>query len=106
MAVPSWAVGTALGVIAGNLLPSRLVSALSVALFGMFIACFVPPAKKNRVLLCAIPVCFFLSYMAFRLPYIGELSEGTRAVILTVIIAAVLAAVFPVKDEEKGEAEP
>ena len=105
VAVPSWAVGTALGVIAGNLLPSRLVSALSVALFGMFIACFVPPAKKNRVLLCAIPVCFFLSYMAFRLPYIGELSEGTRAVILTVIIAAVLAAVFPVKDEEKGEAE-
>ncbi len=101
IAVPAWSVGTALGVIAGNLLPARLVSALSVALFGMFIACFVPPAKQNRVLFCAIPVSFALSYLAFRLPYIGELSEGTRSVLLTVIIATVLAIFFPLKDEEE-----
>ena len=101
VAVPSWAIGTALGIIAGNILPARIVSALSVALYGMFIACFIPPAKKDRVLLFAIPVCFLLSYLAFRLPYIGELSEGTRAVILTVVIASVLAIAFPVKDEEE-----
>ncbi|MBO6000158.1 MAG: AzlC family ABC transporter permease [Spirochaetales bacterium] len=104
VAVPAWSVGTALGVIAGNILPANLVSALSVALYGMFIACFLPPAKQNRVLLCAIPVCFFLSYVAFRMPVIGDLSEGTRAVILTVLIATVLALVFPLKDE-KEEAE-
>ena len=101
VAVPSWAIGTALGIIAGNILPARIVSALSVALYGMFIACFVPPAKQDRVLLFAIPVCFLLSYIAFRLPYIGELSEGTRAVILTVLIATVLAIAFPIKDEEE-----
>lgn len=101
VAVPSWAIGTALGIIAGNILPARIVSALSVALYGMFIACFIPPAKKDRALLFAIPVCFLLSYLAFRLPYIGELSEGTRAVILTVVIASVLAIAFPVKDEEE-----
>lgn len=105
VAVPSWAVGTALGIIAGNILPARIVSALSVALYGMFIACFIPPAKKDRVLLFAIPICFLLSYLAFRLPYIGELSEGTRAVILTVVIASVLAIAFPVKDEEE-EVQP
>lgn len=105
VAVPSWAIGTALGIIAGNILPARIVSALSVALYGMFIACFIPPAKKDRVLLFAIPVCFLLSYLAFRLPYIGELSEGTRAVILTVVIASVLAIAFPVKDEEE-EVQP
>ncbi len=105
VASPCWALGTMLGVIAGNLLPLRLVSALSVALYGMFIACFIPPAKKDRVLLFAIPVCFLLSYLAFRLPYIGELSEGTRAVILTVVIASVLAIAFPVKDEEE-EVQP
>jgi len=48
-------------------------------------------------------VCFALSYIAFRLPVIGELSEGTRAVILTVLIATVLAIAFPLKDEEEGE---
>ncbi|MBR1583288.1 MAG: AzlC family ABC transporter permease [Spirochaetales bacterium] len=105
VAVPSWAIGTALGIIAGNILPARIVSALSVALYGMFIACFIPPAKKDRVLLFAIPVCFLLSYLAFRLPYIGELSEGTRAVILTVVIASVLAIAFPVKGEEE-EVQP
>ena len=65
----------------------------------MFIACFVPPAKQNQILRFVIPVCFLLSYIAFRLPYIGELSEGTRSVILTVIISTVLALVFPLKDE-------
>ena len=99
--IPLWALGTSLGIIMGNLLPASLVSALSVALYGMFIACFIPPAKKDKVLLFAIPVCFLLSYLAFRLPYIGELSEGTRAVILTVVIASVLAVAFPVKDEEE-----
>ena len=104
VAVPAWSVGTALGVIAGNILPASLVSALSVALYGMFIACFLPPAKQNRILLCAIPVCFFLSYIAFRMPVIGDLSEGTRAVILTVLIATILAVAFPLKDEaEKAD---
>lgn len=104
VAVPAWSVGTALGIVAGNILPANIVSALSVALYGMFIACFVPPAKANKILLCAIPVCFLLSYLAFRMPYIGDLSEGTRAVILTVVIATVLAIAFPIKDED-GEVE-
>ena len=50
IAAPAWAGGTALGVIAGNLLPARAVSALSVALFGMFLAVIIPPARKNRVI--------------------------------------------------------
>ena len=105
VAVPAWSVGTALGIIAGNILPANLVSALSVALYGMFIACFVPPAKQNKILLCAIPMCFLLSYIASKMPVIGELSEGTRAVILTVLIATVLALAFPVKDETQEEEE-
>ena len=36
LAAPAWAMGTALGIIAGNLLPVRVVSALSVALYGRF----------------------------------------------------------------------
>ena len=102
VAVPAWSVGTALGVIAGNILPARLVSALSVALYGMFIACFIPPAKQNLILRFVIPMCFLLSYVATRIPYVGDLPEGTRAVILTVIISTVLALVFPVKDDEDG----
>ena len=51
VATPLWAVGTALGIIMGNLLPARVVSALSVALYGMFLAIIIPPARENKVVL-------------------------------------------------------
>lgn len=46
IAAPLWSLGTALGIWAGDLLPTNVVSALSVALYGMFLAVIVPPAKK------------------------------------------------------------
>ena len=48
LAAPGWAVGTALGIMAGNALPLRVVSALSVALYGMFLAIIIPPAAAAR----------------------------------------------------------
>lgn len=47
VAAPAWSIGTALGIIAGNLLPLRAVSALSVALYGMFLAIIIPPGAKE-----------------------------------------------------------
>ena len=41
ISVPPWALGTSLGIIAGNGLPANIVNALSVALYGMFIAIIV-----------------------------------------------------------------
>ena len=94
-AAPGWAIGTALGTIAGNLLPLRVVSALSVALYGMFLAVIIPPAKKDRVIAVLIVICFAASYCAAHLPFISELSEGTRTIILTVSIAGGAALLFP-----------
>lgn len=45
--LPGWAFGTMLGVIAGNIMSPRMVSAFSVALFGMFIAIIIPPSKQR-----------------------------------------------------------
>ena len=106
-AAPAWAVGTAAGVLAGSYLPARAVSALSVALFGMFIAIIVPPAKKNRVIAAAVAVCFLLSWACGVLPVVRNISSGIRIIILTVVISAAAALLFPVKDEEEvqgGEA--
>ena len=52
VALPGWSIGTAAGVIAGNLLPGDMVEALSVSLFGMFLAIIIPPARKDKVVLC------------------------------------------------------
>ena len=49
VAVPMWSIGTALGIIAGSVLPERIVSALSVALYGMFIAIIIPAARSSTV---------------------------------------------------------
>ncbi|MBQ3537764.1 MAG: AzlC family ABC transporter permease [Clostridia bacterium] len=101
-AVPMWAVGTALGVVAGNILPVSVVSALSVALYGMFMAVFIPPAKKDKVIACLVVISFSLSFLAGWLPVISDIAEGTRTIILTVIIAGAAALLFPRKDDEEG----
>lgn len=100
IAAPAWAGGTALGVIAGNLLPARAVSALSVALFAMFLAVIIPPARKNRVIALFVLISFAASFAATYLPLISQLSGGTRTIILTVLISAIAAILFPVNEEE------
>lgn len=101
-ASPCWAVGTALGALAGNLLPKRFVSAFSVALYGMFLAIFIPPARKDKIILGIVILCFVLSGPAAYLPVISTLSEGTRTIILTLIISAGAALLFPRKQEEEA----
>lgn len=103
-AIPGWALGTSFGIIMGNVLPVRIVAALSVALYGMFIAIIIPPAKKDKVIAVLVVISFLLSYLASSMPCIREISEGTRTIILTVVISSVAAILFP-RDEEKKEIE-
>ena len=103
-AIPGWAIGTALGVTAGSILPARLVSALSVALFGMFLAIIIPPSKKNPVVLGCVAVSFAASWLCTVLPYVKTLSEGTRTILLTILIASAAALLFPVKDAPEQNA--
>lgn len=103
LAAPAWAIGTALGIIAGNALPLRVVSALSVALYGMFLAIIIPPARKNRIVAALVVISFVLSSACEYLPGISALSGGTRTIILTVVISAAAAVLFPVKQEADHE---
>lgn len=101
--IPLWAIGTGLGTVAGNIMPQRIVSALSVALYGMFIAIIVPPAKKDKVIAGIIVCCFALSFIAANLPYIRDISQGTRTILLTLIISSAFALLFPHKSDEWEE---
>lgn len=100
-AIPGWTLGTALGVISGSLLPARFISALSVALYGMFIAIIVPPARKSKLILGIVSVSMLLSYLFTLLPVLSKISSGFRIIILTILIAGASAILFPVNDEEK-----
>lgn len=98
-----WASGTASGIIAGDVLPANIVAALSVSLYGMFIAIIIPPAKKDRAVLVAVAVSFVLSGLCAVMPYVSELTSGTRTIILTLVISAVAAWLKPIKDEEDAQ---
>ncbi|SHF27162.1 AzlC family ABC transporter permease [Schwartzia succinivorans] len=100
VALPGWAGGTMLGVLAGNALPASVVSALSVALYGMFLAIIIPPSRDDRVVGGFVLLSFAASFLAANLPVIMELSGGTRTIILTVVISAAAAWFFPVKEEQ------
>lgn len=96
VALPGWSIGTALGIIAGNILPTSAVSALSVALYGMFIAIIIPPARKDKVVGAAVAISFALSFLAEM--FLSEISAGTRTIFLTLAIAGAAAIFFPRAD--------
>lgn len=100
VAMPGWAFGTMFGVIFGALLPTRIVSALSVALFGMFLAVIIPPARTNKVIRNVVLIGFLSSFLFTLIPVIKDLSEGVRMITLTVVIASTAAWLNPVKEEE------
>ncbi|MFA6694638.1 MAG: AzlC family ABC transporter permease [Bacillota bacterium] len=96
MSIPGWALGTCLGTISGNVLPPRVLSAMGVALYGMFIAVIIPPAKKSRVLAGIIVVSMVASFLVSYVPGIRDISLGFRIIILTVVIAGLAAVLFPI----------
>lgn len=106
IASPGWTAGTYLGVLMGNLLPVNVVRALSVGLYGMFLAVIIPPARKSRVLAGVILVSMAASLAFTKLPLLSGLSTGNRTILLTVLISAGAAVLFPVKESEQegGEA--
>ena len=105
VATPGWALGTLAGVVLGNVLPVRVVSALSVGLYGMFISIFVPPARKYPVIAMLVIASFALSWVVNVLPWFDGISAGLTLILLTVIISLAAALLFPVVDrKEDGDA--
>ena len=109
MATPylGWTVGTLLGGTVTSLLPLSLRSALGIAIYGMFIAILVPPAKKLRPVLVTCVLALALSCAFSYAPWLRELSSGW-----TIILCALLAAGFaawrypvPVEDAMENEGE-
>lgn len=103
VAAPCWAIGTALGVAAGNSMPLRAVSALSVALYGMFLAVIVPPCRRSKAVAGTVAVCFALSFAASVVPCLSAFSEGTKTIVLTILISSGAALLCPVNVQNQTE---
>lgn len=103
VAALGWTSGTAMGAIAGSLLPESIRMALGVMLYGMFIAIVVPQAKEEKPILVAVLLALLLSCLFAWMPGLKQISSGLAIVICTVLAASACALLFPVKDEEVAQ---
>lgn len=102
VASPGWALGTFLGALSGELLPARMLSALGVALYGMFIAIVIPPAKENKIIRVLVIVSMLSSFLFSITPILKNISSGFTIIILTIVIAGVAALLFPIDAKEQN----
>lgn len=94
-----WALGTLLGAAAGEILPEKLKLALGIAIYGMFVAIFVPAARKAVGVLIVVIVAVAASCCIRYIPIFSGISEGFSIIICTVLAAVIGAVFFPVKQE-------
>ena len=105
VAIPGWTLGTVVGAIFGNILPAIVVNALSIALYGMFIAIVIPPAKQDKNVLSAVIVAMAAGLLFSVVPYLRDISSGFSIIIITVSISAIMALAAPLgKNREEGNA--
>lgn len=95
-----WSSGTLCGALLGGIMPSIIQNALGVALFGMFIAVFIPAAKQEKSVLCVVCIAIICSCLMYYLPVLKEVSSGFAVIICTLIAAALGAWFFPREEEE------
>lgn len=103
MAIPGWTLGTLVGAVLGNVLPGFLVSALNVAIYGMFLAVIIPPAKKNKAVLGVVIGAMAISTVFAVVPVLNEVSSGFVIIITTLIVAGLAAHFSPIPEEKEAE---
>lgn len=94
-----WTGGTLVGSVATNFMPEILASALGIALYGMFIAVIVPPGKENKSVLFTVILSIILSVIFTYAPFLKFLADWS-IIIITVLVSAIAATLFPVKEEK------
>ncbi len=98
-----WSGGTAFGALLGGILPEFVKSALGIAIYGMFIAIVVPPARRFKGVRVVALIAAVLSCIFEFVPFLDFLG-GFSVIICTIIAAALGALLFP-RPVEDGEAD-
>ena len=95
-----WTLGTLLGGVAGTLLPAFVRSALGIAIYGMFLAIILPPAREKKPVRFVVLTAVGLSLCFRYIPGFNRVSSGFVIIICAVAAAAAGAALFPAEEEE------
>ena len=98
-----WTMGTLLGALAGSLLPADICAPLGIAIYGMFVAIIVPPAKKDKGILFAVIIAAALSCALKYIPVFSFVTQGFAVIICAILAATLAALIFPVKEEREND---
>ena len=99
-----WTLGTLLGASAGEILPLKIKAALGIAIYGMFIAIIIPPARKEKSVAFVVIISAILSCLLYYVPLFSGISSGFSIIICAVITSVLAAAIFPHEEEEENDA--
>jgi len=99
--IMGWSLGTALGAFTCSALPQSIGSAMGIALYAMFIAIIVPPAKKSKPVFIIIAISIAINLMLKYIPVFGFISSGFRIIAATILGAGIGAALWPLEEEKK-----
>lgn len=97
-----WSAGTFIGAAAGSILPKIVITALSVAIYGMFVAIVVPVAKEDKHVLFCVAIAIILSCLFRYVPLLSGVQSGFVIIICSVVASALTAAIFPYEEKEEG----
>lgn len=101
-----WTLGTALGAFSGELLPDGVRAALGLAIYSMFVAIIVPPARDSRPVMFAILIASAMSCVIYYVPWLSaHISSGFSIIICAVTASAVMAKLCPIKEETEGDGD-
>lgn len=105
-ALPGWVLGTFLGVMSSGILPPRIMSAMGIAIYGMFIAIIFPPVRDNLRLGIIIAVSVACGVLCDAIALPAWLTPGIRLIVLTLLLAGAAAILFPVDTGEGRSGRP
>ncbi|MEG2707251.1 MAG: branched-chain amino acid ABC transporter permease, partial [Erysipelotrichaceae bacterium] len=83
-----------------SLLPAAFQSAFGIAIYGMFIAIVVPPAKHSKRITKIVIFTILLSCMFAYVPIFKQISSGFAIILCAVIASAIGAYLFPIEEVE------
>lgn len=99
-----WSLGTLLGATTTGLLSLSVRSALGIAIYGMFIAIIIPPARHAHSILITLIISVASSSAFHWLPFLDTVSSGWKIIICALAASAYAALRYPVESiPEEGE---
>ena len=97
-----WTIGTLLGAVAGTFLPEFFRSALGIAIYGMFLAIILPPAKREKPVRLVVLMAIGLSLCLRYVPLFSGISSGFAIIICAVVASAIGAWLHPVEEVKQA----